>query len=140
MYGPHLTLDLYGCDKKILGDKDFILRFLDECPLKIGMNKIKGPDVMQWLSHPNPEWGISGTVIIAESHISVHTYPEKGFAVIDIFSCKSFDIEKTVRHIQSQFKFRTCEKYLFFRGTHYPNSMEKSMKIVASQRGKISRK
>ncbi|MBI5061750.1 MAG: adenosylmethionine decarboxylase [Candidatus Aenigmarchaeota archaeon] len=137
MYGPHLTLDLYGCEKKILGNKEFIHSFLSTCPDKIGMTKIKGPDVMQWLQPPHPDWGVSGTVIIAESHISVHTYPEKGFAVIDIFSCKNFDIEKTVKYIESMFKFKTCEKHLFFRGTHYPNNLEKSMKIVAAQRSRM---
>jgi S-adenosylmethionine decarboxylase len=133
-------LDLYGCDKKILGDKNFVFDFLNTCPSKIGMTKIKGPDVMQWLEAPNPDWGISGVVIIAESHISIHTYPEKGFAVIDIFSCKNFNIEKAIKHIQSVFKFKTCEKQLFFRGAHYPNSLEKSMEIVGTQRKKAERK
>jgi len=137
MYGPHLILDLYGCDKKSLGNKEFVFSFLDTCPGKIGMTKIKGPDIMQWLEPPHADWGLSGTVIIAESHISIHTYPEKGFAVIDIFSCKNFNIEKAVKHIQSVFRFQTCEKQLFFRGTHYPNRMEKSMKIVETQRKKI---
>ena len=140
MYGPHLILDLYECDKQLLGDKDFVLNFLHTCPDKIGMRKIKEPDVMQWLESPHPDWGVSGTVIIAESHISIHTYPEKGFAVIDIFSCKNFDVDKTVKLVESTFKFKKCEKQLFFRGTHYPTDMNKTLKIVAKQRSKVNGK
>lgn len=90
MFGPHLTLDLYLCNKKRLLDLDFIYKILDELPDLIGMHKISPPQVM--IQHANPDTfdkgGISGFVLIAESHISVHTFVAQEYVSIDIFSCK----------------------------------------------------
>jgi len=49
--------------------------------------------------------GVSGVVIVAESHISVHTWPEKGYAALDVYTCgENADPEKAVDYILEQFK------------------------------------
>src|SRR5258706_2803940 len=92
-FGPHLMLDGYGCDKKKLQDLNLIYRILDELPSRIGMTKIMPPYVFKYSGLRPEDWGLSGFVLIAESHISIHTFPEKNFISVDIFSCKEFDSE-----------------------------------------------
>ena len=92
-FGPHLTLDLYGCDKKKLNDHELLFKLLDELPGKIGMHKFSEPIVHLIPPRENSfdQGGVTGFVILVESHISIHTFPADGFASIDIFSCKSFN-------------------------------------------------
>jgi len=79
MFGPHLTLDLYSCDKKRIVDKKFIEKFLDKFPIIIGMHKISKPFVIYYKGKKNSfdKGGVSGFVLIAESHISIHTFVEQ---------------------------------------------------------------
>ncbi|MFH0927753.1 MAG: S-adenosylmethionine decarboxylase, partial [Candidatus Micrarchaeota archaeon] len=79
MYGPHLTMDMYGCDKERLSSVEFVSKFLDGLPAKIGMTKIIPPYVFKYEGIKPEDWGVSGIVLIAESHIAIHTYPEKNY-------------------------------------------------------------
>ena len=98
-FGPHLMLDCYGCPREKLGDMDLIFNTLDTFPPKIGMNKIMPPYVFKYVGKVPEDWGISGVVLIAESHISIHTFPDKDHAFIDIFSCKDFDTDYARREL-----------------------------------------
>jgi len=140
MFGPHLTLDLYSCNKKKIGDKEYILKILDELPEIIGMHKISEPWVMEYPGNPKSfdAGGISGFVLIAESHISIHTFVKQAFASIDIFSCKSFDVEKAEKYIIEKLEAKKVEKNFFTRGTEFPKDLERAKNIVARHRRKIS--
>ena len=96
-FGPHLMLDGYGCDKKKLQDLNLIYRILDELPSRIGMTKIMPPYVFRHGDPADKAYGVSGFVLIAESHISVHTFPQRRFLNVDVFSCEPFDVENAVR-------------------------------------------
>lgn len=135
MFGPHLTLDLYGCNKKKLKDVGFISNFLDELPGLIGMTKIMPPYVFQYSGLKPEDWGVSGIVLIAESHISIHTFPEKSYASVDIFSCKDFDIEQASDVIVSKLEAKTYEKNYFMRGRHFPKDIWRNGQMLAMQRG-----
>ena len=82
----HLIVDGYGADRKRLQDEGLVHRFLDEYPEKIGMTKMIAPQVYTYRGRVPEDWGISGFVLIAESHISVHTFPDRGYVNIDVFS------------------------------------------------------
>ena len=79
--GKHLLLELKGCNKEVLNDigflKNALLLAADE----------SGATVMGSSFHPFHPQGVSGVVIIAESHLSVHTWPEYDYAAVDIFTC-----------------------------------------------------
>ncbi|MEM4137119.1 MAG: adenosylmethionine decarboxylase [Candidatus Anstonellaceae archaeon] len=135
MYGPHLTLDMYGCDRDKLADINFIYEFLSNLPSKIGMRKILPPYVFKYDGGEKPEdWGISGIVLIAESHISIHTYPEKNYASFDIFSCKEFEVEKTAKMVVKLFEAKSYEKNYTTRGKHFPKQLDKNNQIMALER------
>ncbi|MFH1362027.1 MAG: adenosylmethionine decarboxylase [bacterium] len=89
--GSHFLLDCYGCLREKLKDVSFIHNLLDAFPAQISMTKVSSPNVFKYNGKNADDWGISGVVLIAESHISIHTFPEKDHAFIDIFSSKEFD-------------------------------------------------
>lgn len=105
MRGHHLILDLFDCDEKVLSNEKAVRKFLFGMPAKIGMHRIAGPFVVRFEPADKAkkrEWGISGITIIAESHISCHTYPYKATCKVDIYSCKEFD-EKKAEKIVAQY-------------------------------------
>ena len=132
MFGPHLTLDMYGCDKRKIGSVEYIDNFLDKLPGKIGMNKIMPPNTFKYESPK--DWGVTGVVLIAQSHIAIHTFPEVGYASFDIFSCKDFDAEKVAAHVIKALGAKTYEKNMFSRGRHFPKDYWRNMEIMSMQR------
>ena len=87
----HLLLDCYNCSKEKLSDPNFIYKVLDSLPEKIGLTKIAPPSVFQYQGNNPDTAGISGVVRIAQSHISLHTFPDNRHVFIDVFSCQDFD-------------------------------------------------
>ena len=102
-FGPHLMLDGYGCAKRKLQDLNLIYRILDELPTRIGMTKIMPPYVFKYSGVKPEDWGLSGFVLIAESHISIHTFAEHKRFHLDVFSCKPFDAEMVRERICALF-------------------------------------
>jgi len=137
-FGPHLMLDGYGCNRKKLEDLDLIYSILDEFPSNIGMTKIMPPYVFRYTGAKIEDWGISGFVLIAESHISIHTFPVKNYLSLDIFSCKQFDSEIAVSYIKEVFEMKKYQMNLFNRGDEFPKDIEKTTRIVVGQRKKVT--
>ncbi len=69
----------------------------------IGMTLIGGPYVVFYPAGNGSEKGISGVVLLAESSIVVHTYPEYKFVYIDLFSCKEFNVESVLGKVEEDF-------------------------------------
>ncbi len=100
--GKHLILELKDCDRKRLSDLDFLKdTLLSAC-------RVAGATILSESFHSFPPYGgVSGVVIIAESHFSIHTWPEYGYAAIDIFTCGNSlhpkkAVELLVRELQSR--------------------------------------
>lgn len=118
MFGPHLILDCYKCSSSAINDLETVAKFLKETPVKIGLRPLTEP--MVWKFKDVSRWdkgGISGWIIISESHISVHTFVKQRFAVIDVVSCVEFDVEKTVEIVKETFKPKEIKSRLIDRGT-----------------------
>jgi S-adenosylmethionine decarboxylase len=79
--GRHLLIELHDCNKEALND----LSFIKDCMIAAAVDC--GAMVLgDSFHHFNPQ-GVSGVVVIAESHLSIHTWPEYGYAAVDIFTC-----------------------------------------------------
>lgn len=107
----HLIIDGFGKNKAVFQDEKFIYELLDSLPAKIGMTKISEPIVFRYSGVKPEDWGISGLVFIAESHISLHTFVERRFINIDVFSCKDFNAQLIIDELKSKFqltKIRSC--------------------------------
>lgn len=115
----HLIIDGFGANRKMLESEDMIYDLLDRYPSQIGMTKVAPPQVFKYVGSKPEDWGISGFVLIAESHISIHTFPERCYANIDIFSCKDFDSEYAIQEIKAIFEFDEIQNYLLNRGLEY---------------------
>jgi S-adenosylmethionine decarboxylase len=66
--------------------------------------------------HAFSPYGVSGVVIIAESHLTIHTWPEHGYAAVDVFSCGDLDLEAGLAHIIEAFGAERHEVRYFDRG------------------------
>ena len=119
----HLIIDGYGGDPRRLADLELVRALLDDVPLEIGMVKIAPPYVCRYEGSKPSDWGITGFVLIAESHLSVHTFPERGLLWADIFSCKSFDADRLVEAVREAFSLREARVTLLGRGLEYSEEL-----------------
>ena len=79
--GRHLLIELHDCDKEVLNDLSFLRDAMVTAAVDCGATVLG-----ESFHHFSPQ-GVSGVVIIAESHLSIHTWPEYGYAAVDIFTC-----------------------------------------------------
>lgn len=117
-YGLHLMIDGYSADAKKLDDIGLLFKTLDELPAAIGMQKIGFPHLIRFTE--GEIRGISGFIFIVESHISIHTYSDKGFISMDAYSCKHFDHRKVIQKIKRVYGIKEMEINLIERGKQFP--------------------
>ena len=79
--GRHILVEIYDCDPEILNNRDSIQQIMVKAAEKSGAT-ICGHSFHEFSPH-----GVSGVVVIAESHLSIHTWPEYRFAALDLFTC-----------------------------------------------------
>ncbi|MGB8276122.1 MAG: adenosylmethionine decarboxylase [Alphaproteobacteria bacterium] len=94
--GTHLLLDLWQAEN--LNDLDVIERALREA-----IDACRATLLHLHLHHFSPNGGVSGVAVLAESHISIHTWPERGYAAIDIFMCGTCDPYQAVPVLRRYF-------------------------------------
>jgi S-adenosylmethionine decarboxylase len=82
--GRHLLVELHDCNKEVLNNLGLLRDIMVKAAIDCGA-VVLGDS----FHHFNPQ-GVSGVVIIAESHLSIHTWPEYGYAAVDIFTCGTF--------------------------------------------------
>lgn len=79
--GRHLIVELVDCDRAMLDDVAAMEQHLTEAA------RLSGATIVRSVFHRYNPQGVSGVVVIAESHVSLHTWPEYGYAAVDFFSC-----------------------------------------------------
>ncbi|MEW5993208.1 MAG: adenosylmethionine decarboxylase [Candidatus Zixiibacteriota bacterium] len=79
--GRHLIAELCGCNRRVLDDAEMLERHMMEAV------RLSGATIVRSVFHRYNPQGVSGVVVIAESHFSVHTWPEYGYAAVDFFTC-----------------------------------------------------
>ena len=79
--GSHILIEAYDCDPEILDDIEVVEETMVDAALKAGA------EVREVAFHKFSPQGVSGVVVISESHLSVHTWPEFGYAAVDVFTC-----------------------------------------------------
>lgn len=115
----HLIIDGYAKNPALLADRNLIYDLLDSFPAEIGMQKIAPPYVFRYVGAKPEDWGISGLVLIAESHISIHTFVDRSLVNIDVFSCKAFDARQVTEKLQQKLELTRLRSYLLERGLEY---------------------
>ena len=109
--GKHLLVELNNCDHKILND----IKFIKEVMLSAA--DASGATVLGESFHQFSPQGVSGVLIIAESHLTIHTWPEHGYAGADIFTCGTrVQPEKAAEIIIARMKPKTHSIIQISRG------------------------
>lgn len=121
-FGTHLMLDGYDGDENLLNNMDLVYNALQDLPSKIKMRPLMSPYVV--LAPPVSEkdsGGFSGFVMIAESHVSIHTFPKKRFVSIDVYTCKNrIAVDFVVDYFKKIFKLQDVEVQIARRGLRFP--------------------
>lgn len=121
-FGEHITIDGYGGDPERLNSEDAVFSALVELCDELRMRPLTKPIIISAPdNHIKDPGGWSGFVIIAESHISIHTFPKRGFLSADVYTCQNgVDQEYIVDYFKKKFKLEDVEKHFIKRGTRYP--------------------
>ncbi len=119
-FGYQLLVDLYGCSKKNCENLLLSYSFLEDIVRFLKMQKQSPPVVIISDKQKYPsKAGISGWVPLIESSVVIHTLSKQGFISVDVYSCRSFKVQETVRFIQSYFKSKKVETQFIKRGISY---------------------
>ena len=81
MVGKHCILELYECDVFKLNDEAFLRNTITTAA------RFAGATLLNLITHRFEPQGVTGLALLAESHISIHTWPESGYAAVDVFTC-----------------------------------------------------
>ncbi|MBT65963.1 MAG: adenosylmethionine decarboxylase [Synechococcus sp. NP17] len=81
MVGKHCILELYDCNPSKLNDETFLRNTITKAA------KCAGATLLNLITHRFEPQGVTGLALLAESHISIHTWPENGYAAVDVFTC-----------------------------------------------------
>ncbi len=123
-FGEHVTIDGYKGSFNLLDSKDIVLKALQELPSLLDMHVLAPAQVFYAAGNDSKDpGGWSGYVIIMESHISIHTFPKRGFLSADVYTCKNgLDVAKIEAFFKERFGLQEIEKNLIQRGARYPES------------------
>ena len=109
--GRHIIAELYGVSSDLISKQETVKQIMDEVIEKAELTKV-GEAYKQFEPH-----GVTGIVLIAESHISLHTWPEYGLVNLDIFTCgDSTRAEKAFQFFLERFKPKSHKRHTLDRG------------------------
>lgn len=109
--GYQLTIDFYDCNSTIIDNVDKIKSILETGA------KMMNLSIVKTVIHEFSPIGISGVVVIKESHIAIHTWPEHNYVALDFFTCnKSYPLNEGIQWIQKEFEANKIEKTTIQRG------------------------
>jgi len=117
--GKHIILELYGCPAELLSQPNEIQQVMESAA--VAMNAT----IVKCTFHHFSPLGVSGVIIIMESHLTIHTWPEYGYAAVDIFTCGILDIEAGVKLLEQELKASKIEKQMIERGKGLLNENQK---------------
>ncbi|MCP3740340.1 adenosylmethionine decarboxylase [Rossellomorea sp. BNER] len=108
--GHHIIIDAYGCQSIILNDAKQLKKLLIESIESLGM------EILSKHFHSFSPQGVTGVIGISTSHFSIHTWPEHGYAALDLYTCGDQDIDLILKKILHKLKAGHVEIYELFRG------------------------
>lgn len=125
-FGEHITIDGYGGSKSKLSDKDLIHKVLVDLPSKLGMKIFSGPHLKYCGGgSPKDDGGWSGVVLINESHISIHNFPDAKFLTADVYTCKNgMNVKYVENYFKKKFSLKDVEVNFIKRGTRYSQNLK----------------
>jgi S-adenosylmethionine decarboxylase len=109
--GHHYIVEASGCDPKIISSVEKVQQIL------VKAAETAGAQVWSVSVNRFPPNGVSGVIVISESHISTHTWPEFGYGALNFYTCgKAIDSKKAVFYAVEEFGAKTCHITEITRG------------------------
>jgi S-adenosylmethionine decarboxylase len=109
--GKHIIVELYECNREVLDQKEKVADVILESV------KMSGATLLHPFFHKFSPQGVSGVAVIAESHFSIHTWPEYGYAAIDIFTCgEDINPDVAVSYMKDHFQAQKMQILELKRG------------------------
>lgn len=115
--GCHLLAEYHGCDLQVLDDARRVEALLREAAVEAGAT------VVACVFHRFAPQGVSGVVVIEESHLSIHTWPETGYAAVDFYTCGDCTPEAAHRVLREGLRAERAELLTVDRGLHGARSI-----------------
>lgn len=122
-FGEHITIDGYGGNPELLNSEEVLRASLRELCEILEMHPLTEPQVVlagdNQIKDPG---GWSGFLIIAESHIAIHTFPKRRFVSADVYTCRNgMDQALVVEFFKKKFELEEVETHFVIRGEKYPD-------------------
>ncbi len=109
--GRHLIVEYTGCERSMLDNSELLQNSLSEAVRR------SGATIVETVFHRYNPQGVSGVVVIAESHCSIHTWPEYGYAAVNFFTCgQSVDPILAHQHMEKALNAESCQVREMSRG------------------------
>lgn len=103
--GRHLILDLYDCDSGLLDDYEELQRLLEVALQMAGAN------ILKIVGEKFDPQGVTILALLSESHASIHTWPELGYAAVDLYTCgDKTETHKAAEFLKTKLKAQTIEQ------------------------------
>ena len=96
--GKHFIAEFYICNNSTINDIQAVEKIMIEAA------EISGSTIIKPFFHTFSPQGVSGIIVISESHFAIHTWPEFSYAAVDIFSCSDFRYMEALKHIKDKFE------------------------------------
>ncbi|MBU2994883.1 adenosylmethionine decarboxylase [Cellulophaga baltica] len=109
--GIHATWDVYNCNKEKLSFVPYVEETLHTITATLDLEELN-----EAFKQFEPI-GVTGFILLAESHISIHTWPEHNYAAVDVFSCKNFDTSLVTKLLEKLFESDKIELNKLKRGS-----------------------
>jgi S-adenosylmethionine decarboxylase len=110
----HLVVEYHGCDKELLNDQKRIERLM-----RLAAHKAQAT-VVGAMFHAYSPQGVSGVVVVEESHFSIHTWPEYAYAAVDCYTCGDCQPEAAHKFLQDELRAKETELMVLSRGQNPP--------------------
>ena len=119
--GQHVLAEFFECDPNILNSIDKVEKYMVDAALECGAT------IVQKCFHMFNPYGVSGVVIISESHLAIHTWPELGYAAVDLFTCgDKCDPKVSYEFLKKKFNCKNATFSELKRGILNKNTMKVS--------------
>jgi S-adenosylmethionine decarboxylase len=127
VFGSQVVLDLYECETDHLDNLEWVKRTL------VNAARAAGATIVETVFHKFAPWGISGVVVIAESHLAIHIWPENRYAAIDVFTCgENVQMDAASAFLTRQFQSKRAVQRRFARGDQVAADRQTSRKTGGS--------
>jgi len=126
-FATHLLVELDGCEKSVLDDEARVRALMTQAALAAGAT------VVAEVFHRYSPQGVTGVVVIEESHLSVHTWPECGYAAVDFYTCGKCRPERAVEVLREGFLAERIEIVTVSRGLRSPAGSVRVEELVCGR-------